>query len=67
MSYVDLPKIENDSVNTILICFADHEALTERFLKTFNDILAADDEPFLAEKMMYSRVSEAQTCLLSRK
>jgi len=46
MSYVDLPKIEDDSVNTILICFADHEALTERFLTTFNDILAADDEPF---------------------
>jgi hypothetical protein len=50
MSYVDLPKIENDSVSTILICFADNEALTERFLKTFTDILSADDEPFLAER-----------------
>jgi hypothetical protein len=46
MYYVDLPKIEDDSVNTILICLADDEALTERFLTTFNDILAADDETF---------------------
>jgi hypothetical protein len=44
--YVDRRKIENDSVNTILICFVDLDALTEPFLKTFNDILAADDEPF---------------------
>jgi hypothetical protein len=47
----------------ILICFADHDALTERFLKTFDDFLAADDEPFLAEEMMYSRVSEAPNIL----